>query len=167
MNQKMSSAKKTDDMIVDMNGKYHIEMPGVNLDGNFNAKVESTSNPKATHVNGSYEIMGKKLDMEAYVFDKKETYFKMSGLPDAPEGWHKSTNPPKELQFEDAPNQSKNSLEAIDKSYAAFKDDPDSYTIKKENGTYVVTFDSSKVKNPDQLREVLNMQLIKDLKMED
>lgn len=147
-------SKKQTGMIVDIKGKQKMGMPGMSMETDMNFKEEITLNPTAIHLNGSMKMMGQDMNMEMYMLDK-ESYMKMSGFPGA-EGWMKAPKDMslKELGLDQIAEQSTKSLEEFNKAFAAFEKDSGVLTMKKENSTYVVTFDSSKVKDQAKLDEI-------------
>lgn len=153
MDQTYAVSKKQTGMIVDLKGKQKIGMPGMSMETDMDFKLESTLNPTAVHMNGSMKMMGQDLKLEMYMLDK-ETYMKLSGFPGA-EGWMKATDMPmKELGFDKIVKQSSENLDLFNKAFTAFEKDSGAFTLKKEHGTYVVSFDSSKIKDQAKLDEI-------------
>lgn len=155
MDQTNAVSKKQTGMIVDMKSKQKMGMPGMSMETDMDFKLESTLNPTAIHMNGSMKMMGQDVKLEMYMLEK-EAYMKMSGFLGS-DGWTKASDkdmPLKELGFDKITEQLTQNLDLFNKAFAAFEKDPGAFTIKKENGTYVVTFNSSKVKDQAKLAEI-------------
>ncbi|SDY10381.1 DUF6612 family protein [Thermoactinomyces sp. DSM 45892] len=157
MKKNTEVAKKQTSAAFEMKGKHKISMSGMSMEQDLGLKMQTTLKPMSLHMDGSIKLMGKNIDMEAYALDKN-TYVKLSGIPNVPkseQGWMKTTDFPEELEFDLNKYQEARAkfLDEANKAFATFEKNPEVYTMKKEKDVYLLTFDSSKLKDPEKLKE--------------
>lgn len=152
--------KKSNGMIIQTEGKQTLSLPGAKVDQEFNMKQEISNKPLAIHMDGTFHMMGQKIKTESYMVDN-EMYMSLPG-----QGWLKFKGTSmKDLGLQ---NDTNTTIKNFSQIFNAFKNEKDVVSMKKENGQYIISFDSSKLKEKNKLIDILNssiQDLLKNAKL--
>ncbi|WP_131923899.1 DUF6612 family protein [Hazenella coriacea] len=128
-----------------MDGKQKMGAMGMTIDTDFSFDINVTNEPQAMYMKGKMELMGQSMPMEMYFVDNM-MYQNMEG------NWVKM-NAPAEMMDQMAkekPSDTFKKLDALLKKIGVEKE-PKGVTMKKENGTYVVTIDSTQLEGDQNI----------------
>lgn len=127
-----------------MEGKQNMSAMGTTIKTEFSFDANVTNEPQAMYLKGNMSMMGQSLPMEMYLLDKT-MYQNMGGE------WLKMDAPPEIGQMtKENPSNSFKELDELLKKIGIDKE-PKGVTMKKENGVYVVTVDSTQLEGSQEL----------------